>query len=144
VPFVAAVEGRAFGFGCGFSTQCDITIAASDAVFALPEMSHHLPPLVVLSYFGKFVPFKKAFELALTSRQFGAVEAEGLGIVTEIVPPGAALSRALAFARMIAGLDSDSVRLLRGFARRIAGLADDEEARRGIDAMAITLAARAV
>jgi len=143
VPFVAAVEGRAFGFGCGFSTQCDITIAASDAVFALPEMSHNLPPLVVLSYFGTFVPFKKAFELALTSRRFGAAEAEGLGIVTEVVAPGEALDRALAFARMIAALDTESVRLLRGFARRVAGLADDDEARRGIDAMAIMLAARA-
>lgn len=143
VPFVAAVEGKAFGFGCGFSTQCDVTIAAEDAVFALPEMSHKLPPLIVLSYFGKFVPFKRAFELALTSREFGAVEAKEIGIVTEVVPAGGALERALAFARIIAELDAESVRLLRAFARRVAGLSDDIEARNGVATMAIALAARA-
>lgn len=143
VPFVAAVEGKALGFGCGFSTQCDITIAAEDAVFALPEMSHKLPPLIVLSYFGKFVPFKKAFELALTSRHFGAAEARDIGIVSEVVPSGTAFDRAIAFARMIAALDAESVRLLRAFARRVAGLSDDVEANNGVATMAIALAARA-
>lgn len=143
VPFIAAVEGKALGFGCGFSTQCDIAIAAEDAVFALPEMSHKLPPLIVLSYFTKFVPFKKAFELALTSRHFGAVEAKDIGIVTEIVAPGSALARAVDFARIIAGLDAESVTLLREFSRRVAGLGDDIEARNGVATMAIALAARA-
>ena len=144
VPFVAAVEGRAFGFGCGFATQCDITIAAEDAIFALPEMSHRLPPLVVLSYFGKFVPFKKAFELALTSRQFGAAEAERLGIVTEVVATGTSLDAAIAFARTIASLDAESVTLLRRFARRVAGLADDLEAQNGVAAMSLMMSARAL
>jgi len=144
VPFVAAVEGKAFGFGCGFSTQCDVTIAAADAQFSLPEMSHKLPPLVVLSYFGTFVPFKRAFELALTSRIFGAEEAERIGIATEVVPSGTALARAFAFAEMIAGLDADSVRLLRQFARRVAGLSDDIEAQNGVAQMALMMSARAL
>jgi enoyl-CoA hydratase/carnithine racemase len=142
VPFIAAVEGKAFGFGCGFSTQCDITIAASDARFALPEMSHKLAPLVVMSYFGKFVPLKKGFELALTSREFGATEAATIGVATEVVAPGMALTRALEFARLIAGLDGESVRLLRRFVRQMAGLLDDADARNGIDAMAVAIAAR--
>jgi len=141
VPFIAAVEGQAFGFGCGLATQCDITIAAADATFALPEMSHNLPPLVVLSYFGKFLPLKKAFELALTSREFDAAEAAAVGIVTRIAAPGSALAAALDAARQIAALDKNSVRLLRRFAHEVAGLADDTDARRGIDAMAIALEA---
>ncbi len=129
VPFVAAVEGKAFGFGCGFSTQCDVTIAGEGARFALPEMSHRLPPLIVLSYFGKFVPFKRAFELALTSREFGAAEAREIGVVTEVVPKGGALARAIAFAKEIAAMDEASVQMLRTFARRVAGLSDDHDAR---------------
>ncbi|MBS7543094.1 enoyl-CoA hydratase/isomerase family protein [Ancylobacter oerskovii] len=143
VPFVAAVEGKALGFGCGFTTQCDIAIAAEDAVFALPEMSHGLPPLIVLSYFARFVPFKKAFELALTSRHFGAAEAKEIGIVTEVVPRGAALRRAIEFARTIAALDAESVTLLREFSRRVAGLSDETEAKNAVTTMAISLAARA-
>ncbi len=142
VPFVAAVEGKAFGFGCGFSTQCDVTIAGEGARFALPEMSHRLPPLIVLSYFGKFVPFKRAFELALTSREFGAAEAREIGVVTEVVPKGGALARAIAFAREIAAMDEASVQMLRAFARRVAGLSDDHDARTGLNEMAIMLAAR--
>lgn len=143
VPFIAAVEGKALGFGCGFSTQCDIAIAAEDAIFALPEMSHRLPPLIVLSYFTKFVPFKKAFELALTSREFGAAEAERLGIVNEIVPKGGALGRALEFARIVVSMDAESVTLLRQYSRRVHGLSDDLEARNGVGVMSIALAARA-
>ena len=143
VPVIAAVEGRAFGFGCGFSTQCDLTIAASDARFALPEMKHGLPPLIVLSYFAKFVPAKKAFALALTSREFGAAEAEELGIVTEVVAPGQALARAQALAAEIAAMDADSVRLLRSFCRRMEGMDDDHMARFGINTMALALSARA-
>jgi len=142
VPIIAAVEGRAFGFGCGLATQADITVAATDATFALPEMSHKLPPLVVLSYFGKLIPVKKAFELALTSRIFPVQEAETLNIVSEITPPGQAHARALAIAQTITELDQESVRLLRRFAREVAGLADDQDARRGIDAMAIAMANR--
>jgi enoyl-CoA hydratase/carnithine racemase len=144
VPFIAAVEGRAFGFGCGFATQCDITIAGRGARFALPEMSHKLPPLIVLSYFTRFVPYKNAFELALTSREFGAAEASGLGIVTEVVDDGAAFERAVAFARMVATLDADSVRLLRAFSRRVHGLSDDVEAQNGVATMALTMSARAL
>lgn len=142
VPVIAAIEGHALGFGCGFATQCDLTFAADDAVFALPEMSHGLPPLIVLSYFDKFVPRKRAFELALTSRRFGAREACEIGIVTELVVPGAALARAQEMAASIAQMDQAAVRLLRSFCRHTAGLDDDFLARSGVDAMSIYLAAR--
>lgn len=143
VPVIAAVEGRAFGFGCGFATQCDLTVAASDARFALPEMSHGLPPLIVLSYFGKFVPSKKAFELALTSREFDAEEAQALGIVNEVVAAGAALARTRELAASIAAMDAESVRLLRTFCRRIDGMTDDHMARFGVASMALSLSVRA-
>ena len=44
VPVLAAVQGRASGFGCALVGQCDLAIAADDAVFSLPEMDHDLPP----------------------------------------------------------------------------------------------------
>lgn len=144
VPFIAAVEGKAFGFGCGFATQCDVTIAGGGAQFALPEMSHRLPPLIVLSYFGKFVPWKRAFELALTSRPFGAAEAREIGVATEVVAAGSAVSRALEFARMIAALDPDSVRLLRRFARQVAGLSEEATMQNAVTAMAMMMSERAL
>ena len=95
VPVIAAVEGKAFGFGFGMTAQVDYAVAAENAVFSLPEMSHGLPPLIVFTYLFRFVPYKRAFELAVTSRQISAKEASDAGILTEIVPAGAALKRAL-------------------------------------------------
>ena len=44
VPVVATVQGRAAGFGCAAAAVCDVTVAADDARFSLPEMKHDLPP----------------------------------------------------------------------------------------------------
>ena len=91
VPVVVAVEGEALGFGFGLTAQADYAVAAEDAVLALPEMSHGLPPLIVLSYLFRFVPYKRAFELAVSSRAISAVEAREAGVVTEVVASGAAV-----------------------------------------------------
>src|SRR6202044_1741474 len=93
VPVIVAIEGHAFGFAFGMTAQSDYAIAAENAVFSLPEMSHGLPPLIVFSYLFRFVPYKRAFELVVTSRQISAQEASDAGIVTDIVPPGTALKR---------------------------------------------------
>ena len=48
VPLIAAVQGRAHGFGCGLVGVCDIALAADDAQFALPEMDKGIPPTLVM------------------------------------------------------------------------------------------------
>src|ERR1700679_643857 len=92
VPVIVAVEGQAFGFAFGMTAQSDYAIAAENAVFSLPEMSHGLPPLIVFTYLFRFVPYKRAIELAVTSRQISAKEASDAGILTEIVPAGSPLN----------------------------------------------------
>ena len=43
-PIVCSVQGEANGFGCALATACDITIAADDARFRLPELEKNFPP----------------------------------------------------------------------------------------------------
>ncbi len=136
------VEGKAFGFGCGFSTQCDVTIAGDGAVFALPEMSHKLPPLIVLSYFGKFVP-SSAPSNSPDEPGVRAAEAKEIGSSPRSSPPAARSSAPLPSPGRSPNSTRRSVQLLRAFARRVAGLSDDLEARNGVATMAIALAARA-
>ncbi len=142
VPVIAAVEGEALGFGCGFATQCDITFAGEGAVFGLPELSHGLPPLIVLSYLIKYVPLKRAFELALTSRHISAQEAAEIGIVTKAVAKGAALDTAIEMARFIVTLNPRAVQQLRMYTRRVAGLHDDSFAQYGLYDIAAILSER--
>jgi enoyl-CoA hydratase/carnithine racemase len=142
LPIIAAVEGVALGFGFGLATLCDVTVVGEGATFALTELAHGLPPLIVLSYFFKFVPYKIGLDLALTGRELDAKEALRLGLATSVCANGGALAAAHELADQIAAVDGDAVRLLRRFARDQAGLADPTAAAYGADRIAALLASR--
>jgi enoyl-CoA hydratase/carnithine racemase len=142
VPLIAAVEGQAFGFGFGMTAQSDYAIAAENAVFSLPEMSHGLPPLIVFTYLFRFVPYKRAFELAVTSRQIPAKEASEAGILTEIVPGGTTLKRALEVANQMAAFDPKALGLLRKFGREVADVHSKQLSEHAVALMSVMLAER--
>ena len=142
VPVIAAVEGKAFGFGFGMTAQVDYAVGADNAVFSLPEMSHGLPPLIVFTYLFRFVPYKRAFELAVTSRQISAKEASDAGILTEIVPAGSALKRALEVASRMAAFDPKAMGLLRKFGRESADVHSRHMSDHAVALMSVMLAER--
>ena len=43
------MKGRALGFGCALAALCDITIAAENAQFQVPEYAHNIMPTMVMS-----------------------------------------------------------------------------------------------
>src|SRR5487761_2167162 len=139
VPIIAAVEGAALGFGFGLATLCDVTVAAEDAVFALTELAHGIPPLIVLSYFFRFLPYKVGLDLALSGREVDANEAKRLGLLTTTCPSGSATEEAVAIARRIAAIDPEAIRLLRSFARGQAAILDAPAARDGATRIAALL-----
>ncbi len=124
VPVIAAIEGRAHAFGFGLAAQSDYAIAGADAELCLPEMSHGLPPLVVLSYLFRFTNYKRAFELASTSKPMSATDALAAGLLTEAVATGTALTRALCVAANMASADQTAMTMLRRFARQAAAVHD--------------------
>jgi enoyl-CoA hydratase/carnithine racemase len=142
VPLIAAVEGQAFGFGFGMTAQSDYAIAADNAAFSLPEMSHGLPPLIVFTYLFRFVPYKRAFELAVTSRQISAKEASEAGILTEIVPAGTTLKRALEVANQMAAFEPKALGLLRKFGREVADVHSKHLSEHAVALMSVVLAER--
>jgi enoyl-CoA hydratase/carnithine racemase len=142
VPVIVAVEGQAFGFGFGMTAQVDYAVAAENAVFSLPEMSHGLPPLIVFTYLFRFVPYKRAFELAVTSRPISAKEASEAGILTEIVPAGSALKRALEVANQMAAFDPKAMGLLRKFGREAAEVHSKSGSEHAVALMSVMLAER--
>jgi methylglutaconyl-CoA hydratase len=142
VPVIVAIEGQAFGFGFGLTAQADYAISADNAVFSLPEMSHGLPPLIVFSYLFRFVPYKRAFELAVTSRQISAQEAADAGILTDIVPAGTALKRALDIADKMASYDPKALGLLRQFGREAADVHSRPKSEYAVALMSVMLAER--
>lgn len=87
IPVICGVQGRAIGFGCALAAICDITVSASDARFATPEMEHSILPTVVMSTFVDRVPRKALNYLIYSSGEIGAQQALTFGIVSHIVLP---------------------------------------------------------
>ncbi len=89
VPVIASVQGQASGFGCAAAAVCDITIAAHDARFSLPEMLQDLPPtLAMCAHIDRTMPKAIAW-LVYSTREIDARTARSLGFVSHVAEPGA-------------------------------------------------------
>jgi enoyl-CoA hydratase len=85
-PIVAVVQGRAHGFGAAMAGACDLTIAAGDATFRLPEMEKDLPPTLAISALMARVPRKALTWMVYSMEELDAPTALALGIVSTVVP----------------------------------------------------------
>ena len=84
VPVVAAVQGRALGFGCAIAACADITIAAEDASFQMPEFGENIMPTIAMSALLGKVTAKQLMYVAYSTAVLTAERAEHLGIVSEV------------------------------------------------------------
>lgn len=102
-PVIAAVNGYALGGGLEIALACDICIAASTALFALPEVKvGSIPAVGGIQQLMRSVGKSAAMSMILTGRTVAADEALRLGIVSEVVAPERLLDRANELAREIA------------------------------------------
>ncbi len=84
-PVIARVAGVATAAGCQLVASCDLAVAADTARFATPGVNIGLfcsTPMVALS---RNVSRKHAMEMLLTGEMIGAVKAERIGLVNQIV-----------------------------------------------------------
>lgn len=104
IPTIAAVHGHALAGGFELALECDIRVAATDAVFGLPDTAIGLSPTSGMSYLlPRVVGDGWARDLLLTGRWIDAVVAERIGLVTQVVAPDALEATALAVASDLAG-----------------------------------------
>lgn len=88
-PVIARVNGYALGGGFELALACDIIIAASTAVFGLPEVRLGLVPGAGGAFrLARQLPLRTAMGYLLTGRRMSASVACRLGLVNEVVPPG--------------------------------------------------------
>lgn len=102
-PTIAAVNGVAYAGGLEWACWTDMAIADAHATFGVTCRrwnigladggTQRLPRIVGLG---------RALDMILTGRMVSAAEALSMGLLNEVVPPGAHLERALALAEGLA------------------------------------------
>ena len=101
-PIIAAINGFALGGGLELALSCDILIASNKSTFGFPE-----PKVGLFAGAGgaaklaKLIPQKLALSLLLTGKLINSIEANNIGLISEIVPSKDILKRARKIANEI-------------------------------------------
>jgi feruloyl-CoA hydratase/lyase len=83
---VAKVRGWCLGGGLALINGHDLVISAENAKFGMPEVIRgSYGATATPSLFHAGIPFKKAFFISLTGRNLSGVEAERIGLVSQVV-----------------------------------------------------------
>lgn len=130
---VAAVQGPAMGFGISLVARCDVAVAASSAVFALPEIVHGIVPAMVALDLADAVGPRVAHEWLLTGSARTAAEAAGAGLVSRVVADDELPAAVDALAATVAAHGADAVRATKRLCRELDTLPRDEAERRAIE-----------
>ncbi len=94
-PSLAAINGFAFGGGCELAISATMRIAASQAVFAQPEVKLGvIPGYGGTQRLARLIGKGRALDLCITGRPIKAEEALSFGLVSEVVPSENLLTRA--------------------------------------------------
>ena len=103
IPLVAAVNGAAYGGGCEIAAASDFVYAASNARFALTEVTLGIMPGAGgTQNLARAIGERRAKELILSGLPFTALEAEAWGLVNRVVEPESLLETTLGMARRMA------------------------------------------
>lgn len=128
-PTVSAISGYCLGGGLELALATDFRVADETAVFGFPEVSLGILPSSGGTHrLVRLLGPGRAKELVLVRDRLDAAEARELGLVTEVVPTGEALSRALEVAERVADLPRVAVSVT----KRVVDLMPDASREAGI------------
>ena len=103
-PTIAAISGFCLAGGLELALWCDLRIATDSSTLGYPERRWGVPLIDGgTQRLPRIVGLGRALDLILTGRLIDARDALSMGLLTEVVAPGAHLERALALAEGLAG-----------------------------------------
>ncbi|MGH3414160.1 MAG: crotonase/enoyl-CoA hydratase family protein [Marmoricola sp.] len=110
-PVVAAIEGHAVAGGLELALWADLRVAARDAVLGVFCRRWGVPLIDGGTVrLPRLIGQSRALDLVLTGRPVGAEEAERIGLVNRLAPPGEALAGARELAGQLAALPQTCLR----------------------------------
>lgn len=122
VPVIAVVQGRAHGFGCALAAAADITLAAHDATFQLPEFEHNIMPTMAMSALLGKVPPKALMYLAYSTSVLSADSARELNIASAVFEADRLQASTDALVESMLKAPQPAVLAIKEFARTAPGM----------------------
>jgi enoyl-CoA hydratase len=109
-PTIAAISGWCLAGGLELALWCDLRIATEQSALGFPERRWGVPLIDGgTQRLPRIVGLGRALDLILSGRIVDAPEALGMGLVTEVVPAGRHLERALEIAEGLARFPQDTM-----------------------------------
>jgi enoyl-CoA hydratase len=122
-PAIAAISGWCVAGGLELALWCDLRVGTATAQFGCPERRWGVPLIDGgTQRLPRVVGLGRALDLILTGRTLAADEALAIGLVNEVVPAGAHVTRALELAEAIAAFPQDTMLSDREAAHAALGL----------------------
>jgi enoyl-CoA hydratase len=148
-PTIAAIGGWCLAGGLELALWCDLRVAAEGSTLGFPERRWGVPLIDGgTQRLPRIVGLGRALDLILSGRLVATEEALAMGLLTEVVPAGAHLARALEMAEGLAAFPQETMladrrAALEGFGLPLAdGLALEAQAGPAVFADAVAGAAR--
>lgn len=85
-PCIARVQGPVYAGGFLLVGGSTYVVAVESATFSLPEVKRGLFPFQVLNSLLEIMPARTALDLCLRAKTLTAVNAQAIGLVTDVVP----------------------------------------------------------
>src|SRR5215218_1832177 len=147
-PAIAAISGWCLAGGLELALWCDLRIATENSALGFPERRWGVPLIDGgTQRLPRIVGLGRALDLILTGRIVDAQEALAMGLVTELVPAGRHVERALEYAEALARFPQDTMLADRRAAIEGVGLTFEEglalEAENGLPTQATAWAGAA-
>ena len=148
-PTIAAIGGWCLAGGLELALWCDLRVAAEGSTLGFPERRWGVPLIDGgTQRLPRIVGMGRALDLILSGRFVATEEALAMGLLTEVVPAGEHLARALEMAEGLAAFPQETMladrrAALEGFGLPLAdGLALEAQAGPAVFADAVAGAAR--
>jgi enoyl-CoA hydratase/carnithine racemase len=121
VPILVPIQGWAMGGSFQRALLCDVRVAATDARFRLPELSHGvIPDTGGVARLFQMCGHGVVSDMVLTGRVVEAEEALALGIVSRVVPRDALDDTVREMAERVVAAPAVTVRAARRVIRHLA------------------------
>jgi enoyl-CoA hydratase/carnithine racemase len=108
-PIITKISGHALAGSLGIVAASHISIASDDSVFALPEITKGLAPMVVMAPIAQCIGTKALAYLSLTGNFINAEEARNIGLISLVVKKEDLDSEAKKLSKLVGSRESTAI-----------------------------------